>query len=111
MSDKAKLIKDNSKGAIAVCCLAFCSAATASAEAPQSSRDDASRFLISEYRVLGNTVLPNIEIEETLYPRLGPDKTIDDVEKARSALESYYHDRGYGTVFVDVPEQDVSDGV
>src|SRR5262249_34270723 len=111
MSNNSKFKQDSSGSAIAVCWLALCSAATASADAPQNAHDDASKFLIGEYRVLGNTVLPSIEIEETLYPRLGPDKTIDDVEKARAALESYYHDRGYGTVFVDVPEQDVSDGV
>jgi hemolysin activation/secretion protein len=69
------------------------------------------RFDVIEYRVLGNSVLPGVEIEATLYSLLGPGKTIDDVERARAALEARYHDRGYGTVFVDIPEQDVSEGV
>src|SRR5262245_35888900 len=75
--------------------------------------DDAApaRFDVVEYRVLGNSVLPPADIERTLYPRLGAGKSIDDVEQARAALETYYHERGFGTVFVDVPEQDVDEGV
>jgi hemolysin activation/secretion protein len=68
-------------------------------------------FDIWEYRVLGNSVLPRADIETLLYANLGPGKTLDDVEKARVALESAYRDRGYGTVFVDIPEQEVADGV
>jgi hemolysin activation/secretion protein len=68
-------------------------------------------FNVQEYRVLGNTVLENREIEALLYPMLGPDKQLADVEKARAALEGVYHKRGYGTVFVDIPPQDVNDGI
>lgn len=67
-----------------------------------------SQFDVHEYRVLGNTVLSNRDIEEVLYPLLGDHKTLADVESARAALEKAYHDHGYGTVFVDIPEQDVS---
>ena len=66
------------------------------------------QFDIHEYRVLGNTVLSNREIETALYPLLGDHKTIEDVQAARAALEKVYHDRGYGTVFVDIPEQDIT---
>jgi hemolysin activation/secretion protein len=69
------------------------------------------RFAIDEYRVLGNSVLPPLEIEQVLYPQLGADKSIDDVEQVRTLLENHYHERGYGTVFVDIPEQDVAEGV
>jgi hemolysin activation/secretion protein len=58
--------------------------------------------------VLGNTVLPNRDIEAALYPLLGEHKTIDDVQAARATLEKAYHDRGYATVFVDIPEQDIT---
>jgi hemolysin activation/secretion protein len=68
-------------------------------------------FDISEYRVLGNTVLTGRDIERLLYPLLGPGKTLADVQSAKTALEKLYHDRGYGTVFVDIPPQTVSDGV
>lgn len=68
-------------------------------------------FDIQEYRVLGNSVLQPRDIETAVYPYLGPGKTLRDVESARHALESVYHDRGYGTVFVDIPEQEVNDGI
>jgi hemolysin activation/secretion protein len=67
------------------------------------------RFGIYEIRLLGNTVLDTVTIERTLYPFLGPNRTLDDVESARQALERVYHDGGFGTVFVDIPEQAVGD--
>jgi hemolysin activation/secretion protein len=68
-------------------------------------------FDVREYRVLGNTVLPEHDIEAALHPLLGEHKNLADVETARAALEKTYHDRGFGTVFVDIPEQDVSDHI
>jgi hemolysin activation/secretion protein len=69
-------------------------------------------FDILEYRVLGNSVLSAREIEAAVYPHLGPGKSLDDVEQARLALEGAYRAQGRGTVFVDIPEQDVGqDGV
>lgn len=69
------------------------------------------QFDIHEYRVLGNTVLSNRDIETVLYPLLGDHKSIDDVQTARTVLEKAYHDRGFQTVLVDIPEQDVRDQV
>lgn len=80
------------------------------AHAQQQPREQA-RFDVWEYRILGNSVLPRTDIETLLYANLGPGKTLDDVEAARVALEQAYRDRGYGTVFVDIPEQDVAEGV
>jgi len=68
-------------------------------------------FDVNEYRILGNTVLPAIDIERAVYPFAGPHKSIADVQAARAALEAAYHSAGYGTVFVDIPEQDVSAGI
>jgi hemolysin activation/secretion protein len=68
-------------------------------------------FDVREYRVLGNSVLPERDIETTLHSLLGDHKSLADVETARAALEKTYHDRGFGTVFVDIPEQDVSDHI
>jgi hemolysin activation/secretion protein len=68
-------------------------------------------FDVMEYRVIGNTVLTNRDIERVLYPLLGPNKALPDVEAARTALETYYHEHGYGTVFVDIPPQKVEGGI
>jgi hemolysin activation/secretion protein len=65
----------------------------------------AQRFDIDDFAVQGAETLPQIEIEEAIYPFLGPNKTADDVEKARAALEKAYHDKGYQTVSVSVPQQ------
>lgn len=63
------------------------------------------RFDIDDFAVQGAETLPPIEIEEAIYPFLGPNKTADDVEKARTALEKAYHDKGFQTVSVSVPQQ------
>ena len=68
-------------------------------------------FDILEYQIEGNSVLPAIEIERAVYGFLGPGKTIIDVEAARAALERAYQQRGYLSVFVDIPEQKVDNGV
>ncbi|WP_162146157.1 ShlB/FhaC/HecB family hemolysin secretion/activation protein [Inquilinus limosus] len=81
------------------------------ASAPAAPAPDAGRFDIMEYQVQGNTVLPVVDIEEAVYPFLGPGKTIEDVEGARAALEKRYADAGYITVAVNIPEQTVREGV
>jgi hemolysin activation/secretion protein len=68
-------------------------------------------FNIDDFAVQGGETLPQIEIEKAIYPFLGPNKTADDIEKARAALEKAYHDKGYQTVSVAVPQQNVSAGV
>lgn len=60
-------------------------------------------FDILEFRVDGNTKLAKNKIEAAIYPHMGEKKTIDDVEKARDALEKSYHQAGYLTVLVDIP--------
>jgi hemolysin activation/secretion protein len=78
--------------------------------ASQSGKPE-QHFDVLEYRVVGNTVLGIRDIERLLYPLLGADKSLTDVEAARTALETLYHERGYGTVFVDIPPQTVSDAI
>lgn len=68
-------------------------------------------FHVWEYRVKGNTLLERAQVERTVYRHLGPDRTIADVEAARRDLELLYKNEGYPTVLVNLPEQDVSDGV
>jgi hemolysin activation/secretion protein len=68
-------------------------------------------FDIYEYEIEGNTVLPQTTVEKTVYGFLGPGRTIDDVERARAALEKAYRDAGYATAAVTIPEQQVSEGV
>jgi hemolysin activation/secretion protein len=92
--------------------VALCCAGPAFAQdAPAGDPAAPPAFDVWEYRVLGNTLLDARKIESAVYPHLGPQRTIEDVQAARAALESEFRTAGYGTVFVDIPEQDTADGV
>lgn len=92
-------------GRIALAQPAVTPAQPAAAPAPQR------HFDVNEFRVDGNTVLTEVEIDRAVYGFLGPDKTAADVEKARAALEAAYQAKGYPTVSAEVPVQRVADGV
>ena len=66
---------------------------------------------VQEYRVLGTKQLSQEEVGAAVYPFLGPERTADDVEQARAALEAAYRSKGYQTVTVEVPQQQVRRGV
>ena len=51
------------------------------------------------------------EIEDAVYPFLGPGRTSADVEQARRALEQAFHDKGYQTVAVQIPRQEAKGGI
>ena len=98
------------------CLLLAAAAATAATAGPKpvesaAAEQAAPRFDVLEYRVEGNTSLPAVDIERAVYPHLGPEKTVEDVEKARQSLERAYQKAGYLTVLVDIPEQKVESGV
>jgi hemolysin activation/secretion protein len=80
-------------------------------QAPLTAPADKPQFDILEYVVEGNTVLPVMAIERAVTPHLGEKKTIDDVERARVALEKAYQSAGFLTVVVDIPEQQVEGGI
>jgi hemolysin activation/secretion protein len=89
-------------------------AAQEEASPPAAGHDeeaDARRLDIWEYRIDGNSVLQAIDIEAAVMPFLGPQRKLQDVQDAREALEKAYRKKGYETVGVDIPEQDVRDGV
>lgn len=69
------------------------------------------RFDVLEFVVEGNTVLATVAVERAVYPHLGEQRTLADVEAAAAALQKVYRDAGYGNVTVDIPEQRVDGGV
>jgi hemolysin activation/secretion protein len=78
--------------------------------APAQSASTERRFDIWEYRVEGNTLLDARQIEAAVYPYLGPQRLIADVNQAASNLEHAFKEAGYPVIFVEVPEQDVLGG-
>ncbi len=98
-------------GALSLLPMLAVAQAPAAATATATVADATPRFDVLEFRVEGNTVLPVQRIERAVYPFLGEQRTVADVESARVALEAAYRDAGYGTVVVDTPEQKIVDGV
>jgi hemolysin activation/secretion protein len=68
-------------------------------------------FTIQSYQVFGNTLLNYDKIMAQLNFYAGQNKTASDVEKARQYLEGLYHDEGYPTVLVNIPPQNIEEGI
>ena len=86
-------------------------ATTTHAALPDDETQAIQNFDIWEFQIEGNTMLPGEDVERAVYGHLGEGKTIADVNQAQQQLETLYHERGFGSVFVDIPEQDVQNGV
>ncbi|WP_305326374.1 ShlB/FhaC/HecB family hemolysin secretion/activation protein [Methylotenera sp.] len=80
-------------------------------KAEEKPQEKIPSFNVFEFQIDGNTVLPKGKLEEAVYPFMGEAKTIDDIEKARVALEKVFQDAGYLTVSVSIPQQEVDAGV
>lgn len=69
------------------------------------------RFDIAHFRVEGNTLLPEAEIEKLLGPFTGSSRDFGTVQEALDALEAEYHRRGFTAVQAILPEQELEKGV
>ncbi|HUA81762.1 MAG TPA: ShlB/FhaC/HecB family hemolysin secretion/activation protein [Dyella sp.] len=76
--------------------------------APSSAPAD---FQVNEYLVRGNTLLNAVDIQSSVDPYLGPGRSMNDVHAARDALQKLYQSKGYQSVVVEVPPQQVKNGV
>lgn len=83
----------------------------AATEVEQKAPQQPDTFDLLELRVKGNTMIEKKQLERAIYPFLGLKKNVDTVEMARSTLEELYRTQGYQTVSVDIPEQDVKNGI
>ncbi len=98
------------RGPLGTLAAVFCIAAASAAEAaPDAGAPSAmvDRYLIAEFRVEGNTVLDERDIERAVYPFLGPEGDVERIGLAAKALQGVYKDRGYPTVGV-TPSADVA---
>lgn len=85
---------------MSVCGIAFAAEQPSPTEAAPEQK-----LYVREIRVLGGKSLPRLEIEEAVYPFLGPGRTVTDVEAARASLEKAYHEKGFSATQVVIPEQ------
>ena len=66
------------------------------AENETTAAENAPRpIYIREYRVTGSQSLPPVEVQEAVYPFLGPGRSREDVEQARVALEKAYQNEPF----------------
>ncbi len=86
-------------------------ATTAAAAQPATAISQLGNLYVREYRVRGNKILNPIEIEEAVYPFMGPGRSDTDIDQARQALEKIYKDKGYQTVYVELPQQTGARGI
>lgn len=94
--------------AIGLCAAIAFAGAPIHAQAPTASaaaERAPDKFVVEAYDVAGVTKLTADEVAGAVYPYSGPDRTQDDVEHARKAIQDAYAAKGYEAVVVDLPVQ------
>lgn len=59
---------------------------------------------VSEFKVVGNTLLPEATLQATLAPHKGQ-RTLEELKAAALAVQELYRAAGYGAVIAYLPEQ------
>ena len=77
----------------------------------QLEQQRALTFPVRQFRVRGTKLLSHAEIADAVYPYTGLGRTLEDLENARAALEKAYHDKGYQSVGVELPQQNGTRGI
>lgn len=83
-------------------------AGNAAAQAPETTGP---RFPVTRFSIEGNTLLPAAQAEAAVAPFTGPARSFADVRGAVEALQQAYRQRGYSVVVVQLPEQELAQGV
>ncbi len=69
------------------------------------------QVFVRSYRILGNTVLSQAEIDEITAPYTNKKVSLSELEILRDKITSLYIERGYINSGAVIPDQDVSDGI
>ena len=64
-------------------------------------------FTIKAFEIDGSNLFTQEELQDQVRRFIGRGKTSADVEGARDALERFFHEQGYPTLVVNIPEQSV----
>lgn len=116
MQDIRRQLRPRRWRAICLAVLGACASAAIAqpadaAPAAAAAAPDTRKVDVSEYIVRGNTALDVGAIEQAVTPFLGPQRTMQDIEAARDALLALYQAQGFQSVYVDLPEQQVTEGI
>jgi hemolysin activation/secretion protein len=79
--------------------------------APAAAPSQTLHFLVSQYEVMGNTLLPQKVLDGILSKHTGTNVTFADVASAVKELQLEYHGRGFDTISVTIPQQTLTNGV
>jgi hemolysin activation/secretion protein len=77
----------------------------------ESAKPDQQTFTIRRFAIEGTALFRAEELQQQVRQYLGRGRTAADVEGARDVLERFFHDQGYPTVMVNIPEQSVQNKV
>lgn len=86
-------------------------AQSAPAEEMPQDQPGEQTFTIRRFVIEGTSLFTAEELQQQLRQFVGRKKTAADVERARDTLEIFFHDQGYPTVMVNIPEQSVQNRV
>ncbi len=67
------------------------------------------KILVRKFRVEGNTLLPQSEINAVAAPYEGKDLTLEDLRNVADLITAKYRDKGYLIVNAFVPKQEIKD--
>jgi hemolysin activation/secretion protein/AraC-like DNA-binding protein len=65
-------------------------------------------FEVQRYEIIGNSILNYPAMERILTNAVGPQVSLDQIRKALAELQLAYRQRGYATVVVSLPQQQVT---
>lgn len=68
-------------------------------------------FDIARFDVSGNSFVPVAEVEKVLQPYTGKARSFNDVQEAQEHLEALFRQRGFALISVNLPEQELNQGV
>jgi hemolysin activation/secretion protein len=80
-------------------------------QAAAPAKSETPHFSVSRYEVTGNTRLPEKALNDILSRHTGTNVTFDDVSRAVKELQLEYHNRGFDTISVTIPQQRLTNGV
>jgi hemolysin activation/secretion protein len=68
-------------------------------------------FNVRAYEITGDTLLSTNTLMSIFVQRTGTNVTLEDIKAAAADLQLEYRDRGYPTVSVTIPQQQISNGI
>jgi hemolysin activation/secretion protein len=84
---------------------------TPAASAATATTNAEPRFTVEHYDLQGNTLLPAKTLNAILTRHTGTNISFDEVTAALKDLQMEYHNRGYDTVRVTIPQQRLTNNV